>query len=83
MGKGKVKMHTSQPHEALMAAAIEALLPLESRVLGNSANWSMLAVKSRVPWLLILRAHKGYRRMLHPLTLDEVLAYCFHDTKVI
>ena len=25
MSKGKVKMHTSQPHEALMAAAIEAL----------------------------------------------------------
>ena len=30
-----------------------------------------------------LHAHKGCRRILHPLTLAEVLAYCFHDTKII
>ena len=29
-----------------------------------------------------LHAHKGCRRILHPLTPAEVLAYCFHDTKL-
>lgn len=63
-----------------MAAAIEALGYGYSP--WNRGYYGTLPIDPHRPHDY-LHAHKGCRPILHPLTLAEVLAYCFHDTKII